>query len=143
MDYTIFIQPAFSIIAAIISGVLSYLASRANNKTELEKQAKEHAHTVEKLEREFHYQLDTLKQQHSLEIEKVRQLHEFRLQELEKVSSLDAEKDKALKINELIFKALAGKVDLDKTLALNDKVNAYNRKQSLQEQFAHKISKKS
>ncbi|WP_272158182.1 hypothetical protein [Streptococcus sp. HN38] len=143
MDYTIFIQPAISIIVAIISGVWSYLASRANNKTEIEKQAKEHAHSVEKLEREFQYQLGTLKQQHSLEIEKLKQSHELRLQELEKVSSLDAEKDKALKLNEFAFKALTGEVDLDKTFALSDKMNAYNQKQSLQEQFIQKTSKKS
>ncbi|MDV8271348.1 hypothetical protein L2935_09670 [Streptococcus pneumoniae] len=80
MDYQILIQPAISVILAIISGLWSYIASKANNKAEIEKQAKEHSHIVEKLEKEFHYQIDTLKQQHTLELEKVKQAHELRLQ---------------------------------------------------------------
>lgn len=142
MNYTILIQPAISIIVAIISGVWSYLASRSSNKTELEKQAKDHSHTVEKLEREFHHQLDSLKQQHALELEKVKQAHELRLQELEKVSQLDAETDKALKLNEFAFKALSGEIDLDRALAISDKFTSYNDKQALQQQFIQKTSKK-
>ncbi|MTV91474.1 hypothetical protein, partial [Streptococcus pneumoniae] len=95
MEYQALIQPVISIILAIISGLWSYVASKANNKAEIEKQAKEHSHTVEKLEREFHHQIDTLKQQHAFELEKIKQAHELRLQELEKVSQLDTETDKS------------------------------------------------
>lgn len=55
MEYQALIQPVISIILAIISGLWSYVASKANNKAEIEKQAKEHSHIVEKLEKEFHY----------------------------------------------------------------------------------------
>ena len=103
MEYQALIQPVISIILAIISGLWSYVASKANNKAEIEKQAKEHSHTIEKLEREFHHQIDTLKQKHALDLEKVKQAHELRLQELEKVSQLDTETDKAMKMNDLIY----------------------------------------
>lgn len=39
MEYQALIQPVISIILAIISGLLSYVASKANNKAEIEKQA--------------------------------------------------------------------------------------------------------
>ena len=141
MDYQILIQPAISIILAIISGLWSYVASKANNKAEIEKQAKEHSHIVEKLEKEFHYQIDTLKQQHALELEKVKQAHDLRLQELEKVSQLDAETDKAMKVNDLAYKVLAGEVDFDKALKIADKANSHN--QNLKQEFIRKTSKKS
>lgn len=48
MEYQVLIQPAISVILAIISGLWSYVASKANNKAEIEKQAKEHSHIVEK-----------------------------------------------------------------------------------------------
>lgn len=127
MDYQILIQPAISVILAIISGLWSYIASKANNKAEIEKQAKEHSHIVEKLEKEFHYQIDTLKQQHTLE--------------LEKVSQIDTETDKAMKMNDLIYKTFTGEVDLDKALKLADKAN--NHKQKLNKKFIQKTSKKS
>lgn len=141
MDYQILIQPTISVILAIISGLWSYIASKASNKAEIEKQAKEHSHIVEKLEKEFHYQIDTLKQQHALELEKVKQAHELRLQELEKVSQLDAETDKAMKVNELAYKVLAGEVDLDKALKIVDKASSHN--QNLKQKFIQKTSKKS
>lgn len=141
MEYQVLIQPAISVILAIISGLWSYVASKANNKAEIEKQAKEHSHIVEKLEREFHYQIDTLIQQHALELEKVKQAHELRLQELEKVSQLGAETDKAMKVNDLAYKVLAGEVDLDKALKLADKANSH--KQNLKKQFIQKTSRKS
>lgn len=141
MDYQILIQPIISVILAIISGLWSYVASKANNKAEIEKQAKEHSHIVEKLEKEFHYQIDTLKQQHSLELEKVKQAHELRLQELEKVSQLDAETDKAMKVNELSYKVLTGEIDLDQALKIADKANSHN--QNLKKKFIQKTSKKS
>ncbi|HEW4522888.1 TPA: hypothetical protein V0F36_001526 [Streptococcus pneumoniae] len=137
MDYQILIQPAISVILAIISGLWSYIASKANNKAEIEKQAKEHSHIVEKLEKEFHYQIDTL----TLELEKVKQAHELRLQELEKVSQIDTETDKAMKMNDLIYKTFTGEVDLDKALKLADKAN--NHKQKLNKKFIQKTSKKS
>ena len=141
MDYQILIQPAISVILAIISGLWSYIASKANNKAEIEKQAKEHSHIVEKIEKEFHYQIDTLKQQHALELEKVKQAHELRLLELEKVSQIDTETDKAMKMNDLIYKTFTGEVDLDKALKLADKAN--NHKQNLNKRFIQKTSKKS
>lgn len=141
MEYQVLIQPAISVILAIISGLWSYVASKANNKAEIEKQAKEHSHIVEKLEKEFHYQIDTLKQQHTLELEKVKQAHELRLQELEKVSQLDAETDKAMKINDLAYKVLAGEVDFDKALNIAHKANSHN--QDLKKKFIRKTSKKS
>lgn len=122
MDYQILIQPAISVILAIISGLWSYIASKANNKAEIEKQAKEHSHIVEKLE-------------------KVKQAHELRLQELEKVSQIDTETDKAMKMNDLIYKTFTGEVDLDKALKLADKAN--NHKQKLNKKFIQKTSKKS
>ena len=141
MDYQILIQPIISVILAIISGVWSYVASKANNKAEIEKQAKEHSHIVEKLEREFHYQIDTLKQQHVLELEKVKQAHELRLQELEKVSQLDAKTDELMKVNDLSYKVLTGEIDLDKALKIADKANSH--KQNLNKKFIQKTSKKS
>lgn len=141
MDYQILIQPIISVILAIISGVWSYVASKANNKAEIEKQAKEHSHIVEKLEKEFHYQIDTLKQQHALELEKVKQAHELRLQELEKVSQLDAETDKAMKMNDLVYKTFTGEVNLDKALKIAHKANSHN--QNLKQKFIQKTSKKS
>ena len=141
MEYQVLIQPAISVILAIISGLWSYVASKANNKAEIEKQAKEHSHTIEKLEREFHHQIDTLKQQHALDLEKVKQAHELRLQELEKVSQLDAETDKAMKMNDLAYKVLTGEVDLDKALTIADKANSRN--QNLKQKFIQKTSKKS
>lgn len=141
MEYQFLIQPVISVILAIISGVWSYVASKANNKAEIEKQAKEHSHIVEKLEREFHYQIDTLKQQHVLELEKVKQAHELRLQELEKVSQLDAKTDELMKVNELSYKVLTGEIDLDKTLKIAHKANSHN--QDLKKKFIRKTSKKS
>ena len=141
MDYQILIQPIISVILAIISGLWSYIASKANNKAEIEKQAKEHSHIVEKLEKEFHYQIDTLKQQHALELEKVKQAHELRLQELEKVSQLDTETDKAMMINDLTYKVMTGEIDLDKTLKIAHKANSHN--QNLKQKFIRKTSKKS
>ena len=133
MEYQVLIQPAISVILAIISGLWSYVASKANNKAEIEKQAKEHSHIVEKLEKEFHYQIDTLKQQHALELEKVKQAHELRLQELET--------DKAMMINDLTYKVITGEVDLDKALKLADKANSH--KQNLNKKFIQKTSRKS
>lgn len=141
MEYQVLIQPAISVILAIISGLWSYVASKANNKAEIEKQAKEHSHIVEKLEKEFHYQIDTLKQQHALDLEKVKQAHELRLQELEKVSQLDAETDKTMKMNDLTYKVFTGEVSIDKALKIADKVN--NHKQNLKQKFIQKTSKKS
>ena len=141
MEYQVLIQPAISVILAIISGLWSYVASKANNKAEIDKQAKEHSQSIEKLEKEFHYQIDTLKQQHALELEKVKQAHELRLQELEKVSQLDAETDKAMKMNELAYKVLTGEIDFDKTLTIADKANSHN--QNLKQKFIRKTSKKS
>lgn len=141
MEYQVIIQPVISVILAIISGLWSYIASKANNKAEIEKQAKEHSHIVEKLEKEFHYQIDTLKQQHALELEKVKQAHELRLQELEKVSQLDTESDKAMMINDLTYKVLTGEVDFDKALKLAHKANSHNQK--LKQKFIQKTSKKS
>lgn len=141
MDYQILIQPTISVILAIISGLWSYIASKSNNKAEIEKQAKEHSHIVEKLEKEFHYQIDTLKQQHALELEKVKQAHELRLQELEKVSQIDTETDKAMKMNDLIYKTFTGEVDFDRALKIANK--ASNNKQNLKKRFIQKTSKKS
>lgn len=120
---------------------MSYVASKANNKAEIEKQAKEHSHTVEKLEREFHHQIDTLKQQHAFELEKIKQAHELRLQELEKVSQLDTETDKSMKMNDLTYKVFTGEVDFDKALKIANK--ASNSKQNLNKRFIQKTSKKS
>ena len=141
MEYQALIQPAISVILAIISGLWSYIASKANNKAEIEKQSKEHSHIVEKLEKEFQHQIDTLKQQHAFDLEKVKQAHELRLQELEKVSQLDAETDKAMKVNDLAYKVLAGEVDFDKALKIANK--ASNSKQNLNKRFIQKTSKKS
>ena len=141
MEYQALIQSVISIILAIISGLWSYVASKANNKAEIEKQAKEHSHTIEKLEREFHHQIDTLKQQHALDLEKVKQAHELRLQELEKVSQLDTETDKAMKMNDLIYKSFTGEIDFDKALKIANKAN--NHKQNLNKRFIQKTSKKS
>lgn len=141
MEYQFLIQPAISVTLAIISGLWSYVASKANNKAEIDKQAKEHSHSIEKLEKEFHYQIDTLKQQHALELEKVKQAHELRLQELEKVSQLDTETDKAMMINDLTYKVITGKVDLDKALKIAHKANSHN--QDLKQKFIRKTSKKS
>ena len=141
MEYQVIIQPVISVILAIISGLWSYIASKANNKAEIEKQVKEHSHIVEKLEKEFHYQIDTLKQQHALELEKVKQAHELRLQELEKLSQLDTETDKAMMINDLTYKVLTGEVDFDKALKLAHKANSH--KQNLNKKFIQKTSKKS
>ncbi len=141
MEYQALIQPVISIILAIISGLWSYVASKANNKAEIEKQAKEHSHTIEKLEREFHHQIDTLKQKHALDLEKVKQAHELRLQELEKVSQLDTETDKAMKMNDLIYKSFTGEIDFDKALKIANKAN--NHKQNLNKRFIQKTSKKS
>ena len=141
MDYQILIQPAISVILAIISGLWSYIASKANNKAEIEKQAKEHSHIVEKLEKEFHYQIDTLKQQHTLELEKVKQAHELRLQELEKVSQLDAKTDELMKMNDLTYKVFTGEVDFDRALKIANKANSHN--QNLKKKFIQKTSKKS
>ena len=141
MEYQVLIQPAISVILAIISGLWSYVASKANNKAEIEKQVKEHSHIVEKLEKEFHYQIDALKQQHALELEKVKQAHELRSQELEKLSQLDTETDKAMMINDLTYKVLTGEVDFDKALKLAHKANSH--KQNLNKKFIQKTSKKS
>lgn len=88
MEYQALIQPVISIILAIISGLWSYVASKANNKAEIEKQAKEHSHTVEKLEREFHHQIDTLKQQHAFELEKIKKLMNYGCKNLRRYLSL-------------------------------------------------------
>ena len=141
MEYQVLIQPAISVILAIISGLWSYAASKANNKAEIEKQAKEHSHIVEKLEREFHHQIDTLKQQHTFELEKIKQAHELRLQELEKVSQLDTETDKSMKMNDLIYKTFTGEVDFDRALKIANK--ASDNKQNLKKRFIQKTSKKS
>lgn len=141
MEYQTLIQPAISVILAIISGLWSYIASKANNKAEIEKQSKEHSHIVEKLEKEFQHQIDTLKQQHAFDLEKVKQAHELRLQELEKVSQLDAETDKAMKVNDLAYKVLAGEVDFDRALKIANK--ASDNKQNLKKRFIQKTSKKS
>lgn len=141
MEYQALIQPAISVILAIISGLWSYIASKANNKAEIEKQSKEHSHIVEKLEKEFQHQIDTLKQQHAFDLEKVKQAHELRLQELEKVSQLDAETDKAMKVNDLAYKVLAGEVDFDRALKIANK--ASDNKQNLKKRFIQKTSKKS
>lgn len=141
MKYQVLIQPVISIILAIISGLWSYVASKANNKAEIEKQAKEHSHIVEKLEREFRHQIDTLKQQHAFDLEKVKQAHELRLQELEKVSQLDTETDKSMKVNDLTYKVFTGEVDFDRALKIANK--ASNNKQNLKKRFIQKTSKKS
>ena len=40
MEYQVLIQPAISVILAIISGLWSYVASKANNKAEIENKLK-------------------------------------------------------------------------------------------------------
>lgn len=143
MDYNILVQSIISVVVAIISGACSYLASRANNKAELEKQANEHIHNFKTLENDFNHQLEQLKQQHELELEKIKQAHDLRLQELEKASQLNAETDKNLKINELAAKALSGEIDLGQIIAMSEQAQNYNQKQALQQKFVKKNSKKS
>ena len=58
-----------------------------------------------------------------------------------KVSQIDTETDKAMKMNDLIYKTFTGEVDLDKALKLADKAN--NHKQNLNKKFIQKTSKKS
>lgn len=142
MDYTIFIQPLISVLVATISGICSYLASRSKNKTDLKKQAKEHEHTISTLQLEFKHQIENLQQQHRFELEKVQQAHELRLSELEKVSQLDAKTDKEIKLNDFTLKVLTGEADLDHALAISGKIDAFNQKQALQQQFVRKTTKK-
>ncbi|WP_423217857.1 hypothetical protein ACNVEB_001292 [Streptococcus equinus] len=142
MDYTVLAQSIISLVIATISGTCSYLASRANNKAELEKQANDHIHNLKTLENDFNHQIEQLKQQHELELEKIKQAHDLRLQELEKTSQLNAETDKNLKINELAMKTLSGEINLGQILAISEQAQNYNQKQGLQQNFVKKTSRK-
>ncbi|WP_423213947.1 hypothetical protein [Streptococcus equinus] len=142
MDYTVLAQSIISLVIATISGACSYLASRANNKAELEKQANDHIHNLKTLENDFNHQIEQLKQQHELELEKIKQAHDLRLQELEKTSQLNAETDKNLKINELAMKTLSGEINLGQILAISEQAQNYNQKQGLKQNFVKKTSRK-
>lgn len=145
-----------SAIPAAITGLLSFLASWSKSKAELKSLEKQFTQDMEKLEKQFihdmekmelthKHQIENIERQHTQELDALKQSHELRLQELEKVSQLDTQTDQGLKINDLIFKAIAGEISPDTAISNIGKLNQFASQQNatnLKNQFVQKLSKK-
>ncbi|HFR3690972.1 TPA: hypothetical protein ACJ51R_000511 [Streptococcus suis] len=134
-----------SVIPAVATGLLSFLASWVKNRADLKSLEKQFTHDLEKMELNHKHQIENIERQHSQELAALKQSHELRLQELEKVSQLDTQTDQGLKINDLIFKAISGEISPDTAISNLSKLNQFANQQNstnLKKQFVEKLSKK-
>lgn len=109
-----------AVLPATITAVISFIASRFKNKSD-----------IEALEKQFKHEMDTLEKKHQQELESLAQSHNLKIDELKATYQFDAEKQQSNLVNELAMKALIGEVDFDTILSISQKAENYNKKQLL------------
>lgn len=80
MDLSIIAPYIVSIIAAIISGISSYLVAHNKSASEIRTLKEANEHEIEKLMKQHEVDLDNLKETHKLEMEKLEAEHRYSLE---------------------------------------------------------------
>lgn len=80
MDLSIIAPYIVSIIAAIISGISSYLVAHNKSASEIQTLKETNEHEIEKLMKQHEVDLDNLKETHKLEMEKLEAEHRYSLE---------------------------------------------------------------
>ena len=80
MDLSIIAPYIVSIIAAIISGISSYLVAHNKSASEIQTLKESNEHEIAKLMKQHEVDLDNLKETHKLEMEKLEAEHRYSLE---------------------------------------------------------------
>lgn len=80
MDLSIIAPYIVSIIAAIISGISSYLVANNKSASEIQTLKESNEHEIAKLMKQHEVDLDNLKETHKLEMEKLEAEHRYSLE---------------------------------------------------------------
>lgn len=80
MDLSIIAPYIVSIIAAIISGISSYLVAHNKSVSEIQTLKESNEHEIAKLMKQHEIDLDSLKETHRLEMEKLEAEHRYSLE---------------------------------------------------------------
>lgn len=80
MDSSTIAPYIVSIIAAIISGISSYLVARNKSASDIQTLKESNEHEIEKLMKQHEVDLDNLKETHKLEMEKLEAEHRYSLE---------------------------------------------------------------
>lgn len=97
-----------AVIPACMTGIISYLASRNNSKTQIKAIIEQNKADIEKLVRQHKVDIEALKEKHKLELElkENEHLHQIEIIKLEHENSLKKDEENAK--NQLAANALGG-----------------------------------